>query len=315
MTTVLTPSPEEAARYLQQGDLVAFPTETVYGLGADAFQPSAVRRIFEAKQRPDDNPLIVHVSRSAQISQVAAHLPEAATRLRDRFMPGPLTLILPKADAVPSVVTAGLDTVGVRMPRHPTAQAFLEACDTPVPAPSANRSGRPSPTSWEAVHEDLGGRIACILQGGRTEKGVESTVVDCTVEPPCVLRPGAVPVESLREVLGAVKVADEAEDPVARSPGTQHRHYAPAAEVRLVDDPEAAQPGPTNAYIGLEAPEALSAFGQAHVAEDLAAYAHTLFHFFRTCDEAGCQTIYAQTVPQEGLGRALNDRLRRASAR
>lgn len=294
---------------------MAFPTETVYGLGADAFQPSAIRRIFEAKERPADNPLIVHVSRSAQISRVAAHLPEAAEQLREKFMPGPLTLILPKADAVPSVVTAGLDTVGVRMPRHPAAQAFLEACDTPVPGPSANRSGRPSPTSWEAVYEDLGGRIACILKGGRTEKGVESTVVDCTVEPPCVLRPGAVSVESLQSVLGTVEVAGEMKASVVRSPGTRHRHYAPTAEVCLVDDPARAQPGPENAYIGLEAPEEVSAFGQAHIAENLAAYAHGLFHFFRTCDEAGCRRIYAQTVPQEGLGRALNDRLRRASAR
>lgn len=315
MTTALTTSPTEAARYLKQGRLVAFPTETVYGLGADAFQPEAVRRIFEAKERPTDNPLIVHLFRRDQISEVAAHLPSAAGDLQDRFMPGPLTLILPKHEALPSVVTAGLDTVGVRMPQHPTAQAFLEACDTPVPAPSANRSGRPSPTSWDAVYQDLGGRISCILQGGRTEKGVESTVVDCTVEPPCVLRPGAISVESLREVVGAIDVAEGANGAVARSPGTRHRHYAPRAEVQLVADPSEAQPGSESAYIGLEAPTDSEAFGRVHVVKDLRAYAHDLFHFFRTCDEAGYTVIYAQSVPSEGLGRAVNDRIRRAAAR
>lgn len=315
MTTDLTRSPTEAARYVKQGDLVAFPTETVYGLGGDAFQPAAVKDIFEAKGRPADNPLIVHVAHREQISEVAAHVPEAARRLRDRFMPGPLTLILPKREALPSVVTAGLETVGVRMPRHPMAQAFLEACDTPVPAPSANRSGRPSPTSWEAVYEDLGGRIACILQGGRTEKGVESTVVDCTVDPPCVLRPGAVSLESLRDEIGNVEDAEETDEGVVRSPGTRHRHYAPRADVLLVDAPEEAPADPKHAYIGLDAPDACDTFGQVHVVESLEAYAHDLFHFFRTCDEAGCRRIYAQTVPSEGLGRALNDRLRRAAAR
>lgn len=315
MTTTLTTSPAEAARSLRQGGLVAFPTETVYGLGADAFQPGAVRRIFEAKERPTDNPLIVHVSGREQITQVAAHLPDAAQQLRDRFMPGPITLILPKHEVVPPVVTAGLDTIGVRMPRDPVAQAFLDACDTPVPAPSANRSGRPSPTTWEAVSEDLDGRIDCILQGGRTQKGVESTVVDCTVDPPCVLRPGAVSVESLRKMLGAVTVAEETDEAVARSPGTRHRHYAPTAQVHLVDDPGEARPAASCAYIGLEAPEAPEAFGQVHVVEDLEAYAHDLFHFFRSSDAAGCTVIYAQTVPSKGLGRALNDRLRRAAAR
>ena len=315
MTTTLTTSSTEAAEHLRRGGLVAFPTETVYGLGADAFQPAAVRRIFEAKERPADNPLIVHVCRREQIGQVAARVPPTAERLLEHFLPGPLTLILPKHADLPSVVTAGLDTVGVRMPRLRLTRRFLEACDTPVPAPSANRSGRPSPTTWKAVQQDLGGRIDCILQGGRTEAGVESTVVDCTAEPVEVLRPGAVSVEALREVLGAVRMGstDGASSP--RSPGTRHRHYAPTAEVRLVEGPSDAEEGTRHAYIGLDAPDSPDAFGAVFVEKDLEAYAHDLFHVFRACDEHDIAIIYAQTVPETGLGRALNDRLQRAAAR
>ena len=315
MDTHLTTSPEEAATFVRRGQLAAFPTETVYGLGADAFQPTAVEAIFEAKGRPADNPLIVHLAARAQLRQVVAAVPAVAETLLDRFAPGPLTLILPKAEGLPGVVTAGLDTVGVRFPGHEGARAFLRACDTPVAAPSANRSGRPSPTHWTAVQEDLGGRIACILKGGRTDAGVESTVLDCTSEPPTVLRPGAISVEELRAAIGTVDVADASETDTTRSPGTKHRHYAPAAQVRLVRTPAAADPGPTAAYIGLEAPARPEAFGQCRVLEDVEAYARELFHFFRACDRAGCTVIYAQVVTAEGLGRALNDRLERAAAR
>lgn len=315
MTTTLTTSPAEAAAHLRDGGLVAFPTETVYGLGADAFQPDAVHRIFEAKGRPADNPLIVHVYRRVQVRRVAADVPSSAQQLMDRFMPGPLTVILPKHPDLPSVVTAGLETVGVRMPRLSRTQTFLEACDTPVPAPSANRSGRPSPTSWTAVRQDLGGRIDCILQGDRTEAGVESTVVDCTVNPVEILRPGAISVEALREVLGTVQMEPSGEEGAPRSPGTKHRHYAPSAEVRLVEEPSGAVPDPNHAYIGLTSPPAPEAFGRVQLEEDLESYAHDLFHVFRACDEQGIEVIYAQIVPSTGVGRALNDRLRRAAAR
>jgi len=313
--THLTTSPDEAAQYVREGRLAAFPTETVYGLGADAFQPSAVQSIFTAKGRPADNPLIVHLFARSQLRQVAAAVPPVAETLLNRFAPGPLTLILPRAEAVPGIVTAGLGTVGVRFPVHDCARAFLRACDTPVAAPSANRSGRPSPTHWTAVQEDLGGRIACILKGGRTEAGVESTVLDCTASPPTVLRPGAVSVEQLRAAVGAVDVADASETDAARSPGTKHRHYAPAASVRLVQSPAAAEPGSDAAYIGLEAPARPEAFRRCRVADDVEAYARDLFHFFRACDRADCSFIYAQVVAGEGLGRALNDRLQRAAAR
>ncbi|WP_232798443.1 L-threonylcarbamoyladenylate synthase [Salinibacter altiplanensis] len=315
MATSLTTSPAEAAAHLRRGELVAFPTETVYGLGADALQPDAVRRIFEAKGRPADNPLIVHVCRREQIKQVAARVPPAGQQLLNEFVPGPLTLILPKHDHLPSVVTAGLETVGVRIPRLSQTQSFLEACGTPVPAPSANQSGRPSPTSWEAVEDDLGGRIDCILRGGRTDAGVESTVVDCTTDPVAVLRPGAIPVESLRQVLGTVQGASPEGEAAPRSPGTRHRHYAPSARVRLVDTPSEVAPGEDHAYVGLDAPAQACALGRVHVEEDVQAYAHDLFHIFRTCDEKEIEVIYAQTVSAEGMGRALNDRLRRAAAR
>lgn len=313
MTTALTKSPTEAAAHLRRGELVAFPTETVYGLGADAFQPEAVRGIFEAKGRPADNPLIVHVYRRAQIDQVAAEVPQTAEQLLAHFSPGPLTLILPKRDELPSVVTAGLDTVGVRMPSPSITRAFLDACGTPVPAPSANRSGRPSPTTWKAVQDDLGGRIACILQGGRTEAGLESTVVDCTTSPITVLRPGAVSVEKLEAVVGQVVVESDRAGTV-RSPGRRHRHYTPVAQVRLVDEASQAKPSSSAAYIGVDEPLVPEQFGAVYIENDVNSYAHDLFHVFRECDRAGYEVIYAQTVSSEGIGRALNDRLRRAAA-
>ncbi|MFP4227534.1 MAG: L-threonylcarbamoyladenylate synthase [Salinivenus sp.] len=315
MPTVLTTSPEEAARFIREGELSAFPTETVYGLGADALRATAVQKIFEAKGRPSDNPLIVHVVADHQVDHLAASIPDAGRRLMEAFWPGPLTVILPKSDAVPSVVTANLSTVGLRWPRHPVAQAFLTACRTPVAAPSANRSGRPSPTTWQAVHHDLDGRIACILKGGRTEAGVESTVVDCTGTPPTVLRPGAIPVEALRDRIGQVRTGDSDSAEGARSPGTRHRHYAPRASVVCVSSPTEAAPGPRAAYIGREAPPDPEGFARVRVAETLEAYAEALFHFFRQADADGVEVIYAQTVAERGLGRALNDRLRRAAAR
>lgn len=314
MNTEITTSPSEAAEYVRRGRLVAFPTETVYGLGADAFRPESVRRIFEVKERPVDNPLIVHVGDREQIYEVAAAVPPVAERLLEAFVPGPLTLILPKHDDLPTVVTAGLDTVGVRIPELSITQDFLEACDTPVPAPSANRSGRPSPTTWEAVQTDLGGRIECILQGGRTDTGVESTVVDCTTTPVTVLRPGAVSVEDLQTVVSPVTIGTESAGRI-RSPGTRHRHYAPAARVCPVQHPSEAEGGSNTAYIGIDEPPEPQEFGMTHVEKSTSSYAHDLFHVFRECDRRGYDVIYAQTVDPEGLGRALNDRLRRAANR
>lgn len=319
MNTLHTTSPGEAAAFIRRGQTCAFPTETVYGLGADAFCEAAVQAIFEAKGRPADNPLIVHVADADQVARVARRVPDAARRLMERFFPGPLTLVLPRHPDLPLAVTAGLDTVGVRQPRHPVTQAFLAACGTPVAAPSANRSGRPSPTSWQAVLADLDGRIPCLLQGGRTEAGLESTVVDATSNAPVVLRAGVVTLEQLRAVCPAARFADDEDDAdhelPPRSPGTRYRHYAPQARVRLVDGPDEAPPddGPA-AYIGLTPPARPDAFRRVQVCADEAAYARELFHFFRASDAAGCAVIYAERVSPRGLGRALMDRLQRAAA-
>ncbi len=309
---VLTTSPEEAAVFIRNGRLAAFPTETVYGLGADAFNPEAVRAVFEAKERPADNPLIVHIARLDQLDALAEETPAAARALIDRFLPGPLTLVLPRRAQVPPVVSAGLETVGVRMPRHPVARAFLTACRTPVAAPSANRSGRPSPTTWQAVRDDLGPRIDCILQAGRTEIGLESTVVDGTGAAPVVLRAGAVTLEMLRAVCPETTAAPAA-PARQRSPGTRHRHYAPRASVHLVAHPQDAVPDPRHAYIGLVTPAHADRFARVRRCDTVAQYAHGLFHFFHLCDAAGCTRIYCQQVSEEQLGRALMDRLRRAA--
>ncbi len=309
----MTDSPQEAAALLRAGEVVAFPTETVYGLGANAFEERAVRKIFAAKGRPADNPLIVHLAHLDQIERLAAAVPPSARRLIDAFFPGPLTVILKKKPAVPDVVTGGLDSVGVRMPRHRVAQAFLEACNVPVAAPSANRSGRPSPTTWQAVYADLDGRIAAILRGDRTPAGLESTVVDCTGAAATVLRTGVITLEQLRGILPDIHLADQEARGPARSPGIRYRHYAPRARVRLVDDPAEARPGADAAYIGLAAPAALDAFALHAVCPTVEAYAHELFDFFRRCDAAGLRAIYCQRVAPTGLGRALLDRLLRAA--
>lgn len=312
MNTIVTESPEEAAEFIRSGRVAAFPTETVYGLGADVFHPEAVDQIFEAKGRPADNPLIVHVSSNAQVELVSADIRPYAVTLMQHFFPGPLTLVLEKAARIPPRVTAGLDTVGVRMPRHQVALAFLRACETVVAAPSANRSGRPSPTSWQAVLEDLDGRIPCLLKGGRSDMGLESTVVDCTGHVPIVLRRGAVTCEELRTVIHDLQTLDEADNRSARSPGLRHRHYAPRGKVMMVKNPPT-DPPRHSGYIGLAAPRDEGAFVLHRVCRDLRAYAYELFDFFRACDASGIQTIYCQLPPDTGLGAAIADRLRRAS--
>ncbi len=300
-----------AARFIIQGETVAFPTETVYGLGAHAFDEAALRRIFIAKDRPPDNPLIVHISEIKQLGEVVSIVTDIAQTLCEAFWPGPLTVVLPKAERVPLLATAGLATVGVRLPAHPTAQKFLRACGVPVAAPSANRSGRPSPTTWQAVQQDLEGRIACLLQGEQTTIGLESTVVDCTGRAPVVLRAGAITLEQLRAVLpDTVPLTTDAHDAAARSPGLRHQHYAPRARVSLVPQPPPSSTG-TEAYIGHTQP--LHPFAQQRLCRDTDEYAHELFDFFRTCDAAKMTVIYCQTVQETGLGVALMDRLRRAA--
>ena len=310
--TVITISPQNAAGFIRRGGIVAFPTETVYGLGANVFDEDAIAKIFEAKRRPPDNPLIAHVATREQIGLLAAEITENAERFIPHFFPGPLTIVLDKAAAVPMSATAGLNTIGVRMPRGELAHRFLAACGVPVVAPSANVSGRPSPTTWKAVVEDLDGRIDCILQGEATEIGLESTVVDCTGDVPVLLRAGAISLAELQAVVpGTVVYAGD--QGVARSPGMRHRHYSPRARVVLINYelPIANYELDRAAFIGLERPA--ETFEMVRICSSVEQYAHEVFEFFRECDRAGITTIYCKSVDETGIGAALMDRLRRAA--
>ncbi|MGE0247180.1 MAG: L-threonylcarbamoyladenylate synthase [Pyrinomonadaceae bacterium] len=311
--TLLTRSAAEAALFIRKGGVVAFPTETVFGLGADAFDENAVARIFEAKNRPPDNPLIIHIGERSQIEMLAEEVPESAAALIDRFFPGPLTVVLKKKDAVPLIVSAGLETVGIRMPGNEITSAFLKECGVPVAAPSANISGRPSPTDWRAVQEDLDGRIDCILQGEATEVGIESTVVDCTKPIPEILRPGAVSIEELRRVVPAIRASDLDADEAAASPGLRHKHYSPSAAVVVVRRGHEIDDLQDSGFIGLWPP--ISDAAKTLVCSTPKEYASKLFAFFRECDRAGIAKIYCGEVPEEGIGTALMDRLRRAAER
>ncbi len=312
--TVLTRSPSKAAGFLSRGQLAAFPTETVYGLGADARNSAAVERIYKAKGRPLDNPLIVHIADESMLRTIVKNVPPSATRLIERFFPGPLTLVLPRGDTVPPVVSAGLNTLAVRMPAHPIAHDLLASCGFPVAAPSANRSGRPSPTTWEAVRDDLDGRIACILQGDRSTLGLESTVVDCTEDVPVLLRHGAVSAEELRAVVEIDAGATVSVSyPDRRSPGMQHQHYAPDAAVRMANS--TLVPEPHSAYLGMNRPLHADDFELVKLCRDTAEYAHELFFFFRECERIGIRTIVCEEPPKDGIGSALHDRIQRASVR
>lgn len=315
MQAVLTTSPREAAEFIRRGRLVAFPTETVYGLGAKAFDAEAVARIFRAKERPADNPLIAHVGSVEQIELLASKIPPSAEKFIEAFFPAPLTLVLRKTKKVPLIATAGLETIGVRMPRNTLAQEFLRFCRTPVVAPSANLSGKPSPTRWQAVFEDLYHRIDCILQGEATEIGLESTVVDCTKSAPLILRAGAISLEQLRAIVPETRVYEPKKGEAVRSPGLKHRHYSPNARVVLISDSgfrvSDAELQDSRAFIGLNTPA--EKFDLVKICATPEEYAHEVFAFFRRCDKDLIKTIYCETIPEKGIGAALMDRLRRAS--
>lgn len=312
--TRLTSSAEEAAEFIKSGRLVAFPTETVYGLGADVFNEKAIANIFKAKQRPSDNPLIAHISDLRQLKLLAKSITPAAEKLIDKFFPGPLTVVLPKAEEVPLIATAGLDTIGVRMPRHQLAQDFLRFCHTPVVAPSANLSGKPSPTDWKAVYEDLNGKIDCILLGEVTEIGLESTVVDCTLETPVILRPGAISLEELRKIFPEIRLFSvNLKEPV-RSPGLKHKHYSPQAMVILINSTQEIEDSEdSRAFIGLSEPK--GKFDLIKLCNSVDEYAREVFMFFRECDRKKINKIYCETVEEKGIGLALMDRLKRASVK
>lgn len=313
MKTKLTHSPLVAAQFILQGEAVAFPTETVYGLGAGIFDEAAIQKIFTAKGRPADNPLIAHIGDTSQLELLAKEISSTAAKLIDGFFPGPLTLVLPKREDVPLIATAGLETIGVRMPLHSLALQFIRACGVPLVAPSANLSGRPSPTTWQAVKADLDGRISCILQGDQTEVGLESTVVDCTGLVPVVLRAGAITLEQLREVIPETQLAGLESITLPKSPGLKYRHYSPHARVMIVTQPKEAIDVKTSAYIGLDAPAAETAFKRQRICQSVEDYARALFLFFRECDEGGVEAIFCQAVEEAGLGLALMDRIKRAA--
>jgi L-threonylcarbamoyladenylate synthase len=310
MKTFLTKFPATAAEFIKRGGIVAFPTETVYGLGANVFDEKAVAKIFEAKQRPNDNPLIAHVGSLAQIAVLTSNIPPNAQKFIEAFFPAPLTLVLPKSEKVPLIATANLDTIGVRMPKNKFAQEFLRHCETPVVAPSANLSGKPSPTNWQAVFEDLNSRIDCILQGNATEIGLESTVVDCTSEIPLILRTGAISLEDLQRIVPETQIYQVKENEAVKSPGLKHRHYSPRAKVILISNFKF-QISNSSAFIGLTRLQ--QSFELVKICPTVEEYAHEVFAFFRECDHAGIKTIYCEIVEEKGIGLALMDRLRRAS--
>lgn len=317
-----------AAELLRSGQVVAFPTETVYGLGADALNPQAVKAIFDAKERPADNPLIVHVAERKQLDELCRVTDDAA-RLMDAFWPGPLTLLLMKTERVPDITTAGLPSVAVRCPSHPVAAALLRECGVPVAAPSANRSGRPSPTSAMDVLEDMNGRIPLIVDGGSCDVGVESTVVDMTGQVPCILRPGAITAEDIANVVGSCTVAPSVMRPLkegesAPSPGMRHRHYAPKARMTVFigEDASVAREmirrydASKNAVI-LAHDSAIKLFGERRVyalGDTPQEGAHLLFRRLREMDALGCSLILAQGWRAEGPALAVMNRMARAAA-
>ncbi len=313
IVTSLIDEPELAGRLLREGKLVAFPTETVYGLGGAIYVAGTVEAIFRAKGRPSDNPLIVHVHRPDAVGAVAANIPRAAHELMEAFWPGPLTLVFPKLEKVPNTVTAGLASVAVRCPGSPVAREILRHCELPVAAPSANRSGRPSATTWQAVWEDLEGRIDAVFQGPMCQMGVESTVVDCTQPHPVLLRSGGITWEQLREVRPDMLELVQASEMV-NSPGLRHRHYQPQAEVVLVEKPDQITPDRAYAMLTLKPHPEASLFGSYKQCDSLEDFAVSLFEFFREADRRGLKRIYCQQCDNTGLGRAIIDRLLRASS-
>ncbi|MBL8155401.1 MAG: threonylcarbamoyl-AMP synthase [Anaerolineae bacterium] len=323
---------QRAAQVIRKGGLVAFPTETVYGLGANALDSAAVARIFTAKGRPASDPVIVHIGERDQLDQVALNVPPLASRLAERFWPGPLTLVLTRHPSIPAIVSSGMPTVAVRMPSHPVALALLRAAQVPIAAPSANRFSRPSATTAQHVLEDLHGAVDLILDGGPASIGLESTIVDLTGDPPVVLRPGGIPLEDLRTLLPAlqvqVRLLREDEDGIL-APGMLYKHYSPRAPLLLFDGPhqsvvEAMRRTVLDMHSRGKAVGLLIASGERSsfddlpallfdMGGDLAAISSQLFEGMRSLDRQGVDAILVHGYDRVGLGLALWDRLLRAA--
>ena len=319
---------KQAARLLRAGGLVGIPTETVYGLGADGLNPAAVRAIFQAKGRPQDNPLILHIPDSSWLERYCEDIPDTAYALAGRFWPGPLTMVLRRKPAVPDVVTAGLDTVGMRCPAHPVTRAVIQAAGVPVAAPSGNTSGKPSPTTARHMLDDMDGKIDAVLDGGPCAVGVESTIIDLTVVPPRLLRPGGITLEQLREVLGEVAVDAAVTRPLGegekpRAPGMKYRHYAPKAPVTVVKGETGAGAAYIRAHLGKDSGvicfDEYAPLFAGHIvktigpAADKAEQARRLFDALRAFDATDVTEIYAQCPDESGVGLAVANRLNKAA--
>ncbi len=316
---------EQAGKLLASGALVAIPTETVYGLAANALDEQAVSGIFVAKGRPQDNPLIVHIADIGELAALVQSIPPKAMALAQAFWPGPLTMILRRAEQVPRIVSAGLDTVAVRMPSHPVALAVIRAAGVPLAAPSANRSGSPSPTTAAHVMHDLGGVIPLVVDGGACQVGVESTVVSLVSQTPVILRPGAVTKEQLERVVGAVTVDSgvlhRVDDSVkASSPGMKYKHYAPRAKVIMVEaDSDAycnyvnSKPDAFALCFEEDIPKLEINYVNYGAQEDASAQARMLFFSLRELDRLGADTVYARAPKKTGVGLAVYNRLLRAA--
>jgi L-threonylcarbamoyladenylate synthase len=317
----LTPEVARAAAVLRAGGLVAFPTETVYGLGADARNPAGVARIFSAKGRPADHPLIVHLADASQLAQWAREVPPAARRLAEAFWPGPLTLVLPRRADVPDAVTGGLDTVALRVPDQPLALALLRACGGGVAAPSANRHGRVSPTTAAHVREELADAVDLVLDGGPCAVGIESTIVEVTAAQPRILRPGSITAADLERVLGVPVAEVPSGAGAVRAPGRMASHYAPRACVVLATAAGAAAEagrwragGQRVGVLAAERPAGLDeSVAWLRLDGDARRQAAQLYRRLREADHAGLQVLVAVPPPDEGIGRALRDRLCRAA--
>jgi L-threonylcarbamoyladenylate synthase len=318
---------QAAAQILKQGGLVGIPTETVYGLAANALDGAAVAKIFAAKGRPMDNPLIVHISDISQLDRLVQQVPESAKKLAERFWPGPLTMIMPKSDIIPDEVSAGLPTVAIRFPSHPVAKALIDAAGLPLAAPSANLSGHPSPTTAAHVMNDLSGKIEAVLDGGACGVGVESTVITLAANPPRLLRPGGITLEQLRDVLGTVEMDSAVLNPLpegvrAASPGMKYKHYSPKANVIILDGSFSAYKNYVNQHNN-EGTAALCYSGEDQELSvptvcygsesDYGEQARELFDALRRLDEMNAKTVYARCPEPKGVGLAVYNRLIRAA--
>ena len=323
----------EAGRWIKQGELVAFPTETVYGLGGDALRADSSRKIYAAKNRPGDNPLIIHIAKWEDIYHICRDIPETAGKLAEAFWPGPLTMILKKQDIVPLETTGGMETVAVRLPGHAVARAFIEAAGGYVAAPSANVSGRPSPTLAKYVLEDMEGKIPLIIDGGPVGIGVESTIVDLTEEVPMILRPGFITREMLESVVGRVAedrtMTEVLKDVAPKAPGMKYRHYAPKGNLTIVAGPgervvdyinsacrEAAARGKrTGVLCTVETMAQYRADSVKCVGTrtDESTVAQGLYQMLRECDDEGLEVLFAESFPTEGIGQAIMNRLLKAA--